>query len=692
MPNIVLIITAVADDAKLLVSTLATARDGPFITEWVQRLSEGLTRLKQGGIDIILVDLFLQDSQGVDTFDALFEVVPPIPIMTLSHEKDDAIAMEAVQHGAQGYLSKGYFQNSLLPQSLRNIIQRKQVEEALFVEKERARVTLDSIGDGVLSTDVNCNVTYLNKEAERMTGWSRDDAIGQPISEVFQLIDSQTHQAAPNPVSMVIQHKKPMGLYANSLLVRQDGYKAPIEDSVAPIFNRHGDVTGAVVTFHDVTQAQAMAQKMSHLAQHDYLTGLPNRMLLNDRLSQAVAYANRTSTQLAVLFLDLDNFKHINDSLGHPIGDQLLESVSKRLLTQVRQSDTVSRQGGDEFVILVLHEAYAENVAITAEKILNALGQPYYIAEHELHITTSIGISLYPFDGCDANVLIKNADTAMYQAKKKGRNNYQFFKHEMNVRAVERQSIEADLRRAIEREEFVVHYQPRVNLASGEITGAEALIRWNHPRKGLIFPETFIPIAEDCGLIIPIGRLVLREACRQAKDWLDQGMLPISIAVNISALEFRHKNFYECVREILRETGLEARHLELELTESVLMRNVEASTTILHALKALGVRLTVDDFGTGYSSLSYLSQFPIDVLKIDQSFVRDISGNTGNGIIVNAVISMGTSLRQKVIAEGVETVEQFCFLNAHHCEEGQGYFFGWPVPADDFVKNLQKSR
>lgn len=686
MTNTVLIITQDANDAKVLADTLATARDGPFTTEVVQRLSDGLSRLKQGGVDIILADLFLPDSQGIETFDVLFRSVPPIPIMILSAEINEGLAVEAVQRGAQGFLSKGYLRNSLVPQALRNVIQRKRVEEALFVEKEHARVTLESIGDGVLSTDVACKITYLNSEAERLTGWSRDEACGRPIAEVFNLLDGVTRQAARNPVEMVIKSKKTMGLYANSVLLRRDGYESPIEDSIAPIFNQNGDVTGAVVTFHDVSHAHAMAQKMAHQAQHDYLTGLPNRMLLNDRLSQAIAYARRHDTQLAVLFLDLDNFKHINDSLGHETGDQLLESVAQRLVAQVRQSDTVSRQGGDEFVILLLEDAHAENAIVTAEKILKSLGRSDHIAGHELHITTSIGISLYPADGESADVLVKNADTAMYHAKKMGRDNYQFFKGEMNVRAVERQSMEVDLRHAIDHEEFVLHYQPKVNLESGEIAGAEALIRWLHPRKGMIFPETFISIAEDCGLIVPIGRLILRQACRQAKAWFDQGMPSMPVAVNVSALEFRHKNFFECVREILQETGLEARFLELELTETVLMRDVESSATILHALKGLGIQLAVDDFGTGYSSLSYLSQFPIDVLKIDRSFVHDISANTENGIIVGAVISMGRSLKHKVVAEGVETKDQLSFLNAHQCNEGQGYLFGWPVPAGDFIK------
>jgi diguanylate cyclase (GGDEF)-like protein/PAS domain S-box-containing protein len=682
--NSVLIVTDCEEDLAALRQSLFSAHDGPFDVESASSLLAATERLKSEGIDIVLLDLTLPDSTGIPTFDALFKLTPTVPIMTLADDAGEEMAIEAVRHGAQGYLTKGYFRNALVPQALKNIIHRKRVEEALYVEKERARVTLESIGDGVLSTDVDGIITYLNAEAERLTGWAREQANGRPLAEVFCLIDGTTGTPARNPVEQVIELRKTMGLCGNSVLVRRDGYRSPIEDSVAPIIDRNGNVSGAVVTFRDVSKVRAMAEQMSYLAQHDFLTGLPNRMLLNDRLAQAIAFAKRHNTQLAVLFLDLDKFKHINDSLGHLTGDRLLESFAARLLATVRQSDTVSRQGGDEFVILLLEDVQAENAAITAEKILQSTRVAHEIDGHKLHVSTSIGISVYPADGADAPSLIKNADTAMYYAKQKGRNNYEFFKSAMNVRAVERQAIEADLRLAIEKGEFVLHYQPKVDLDTGRVTGAEALIRWLHPVKGMILPETFISIAEDCGLIIPIGKWVLRTACMQGKQWKEAGKEAISIAVNISALEFRRRGFFEGVRQALEESGLEPHCLELELTEGVLMRNAEASTLILQSLKKLGVRLAVDDFGTGYSSLSYLSQFPIDVLKIDQSFVHDISSNSSNGIIVDAVIGMGMSLRQKVVAEGVETEEQYSFLHDHRCAEGQGYLFGRPVPADQF--------
>jgi diguanylate cyclase (GGDEF)-like protein len=435
--------------------------------------------------------------------------------------------------------------------------------------------------------------------------------------------------------------------------------------------------------------ALAMARQMAHSAEHDFLTGLPNRMLLNDRVGQAIALATRHTKKVAVLFLDLDGFKHINDSLGHPIGDKLLQSVAKRLVDCIRGSDSVSRQGGDEFVLLLLELERAEDAAVTARRMLEAVAQPHTIDQHDLHVTASIGLSIYPDDGLDAETLIKNADTAMYQAKENGRRSFQFFKPAMNVRAVERQFIEEGLRRALERQEFALHYQPTVNLMTGAITGAEALIRWTHPTRGSIAPAQFIPVAEDCGLILPIGAWVLREACAQAQAWMDAGLPITSMAVNVSAMEFRDKNFLDGLFAILSETGLDPRSLELELTESVLMKHAEFTASVLQILRKRGVQVAVDDFGTGYSSLSYLQKFPVDALKIDQSFVRQISTAGDDTTIVKAVIGMARSLKLRVIAEGVETLDEVAFLRAYRCEEAQGYYFSRPVLPQQFAMLLR---
>ena len=439
----------------------------------------------------------------------------------------------------------------------------------------------------------------------------------------------------------------------------------------------------ATMEAHRLTeQVESAKIELDRLAHHDALTNLPNRMLMQDRLSQAIEVARRQHRQLAVMFMDLDRFKHINDSLGHSVGDQLLQSVAQRLVACVRQSDTVSRQGGDEFLLLLSSVEHADDAALSAQKMLATLAPPHHIEGSDIHISVSIGISIYPDDGQDAQTLIKCADTAMYYAKENGRNNFKFFEQDMNTRAVQRQSIEASLRQALDLQEFVLHYQPKIDLQSGSIVGAEALIRWQHPQRGMLSPAEFVPIAEDSGLIRPIGRWVLREACRQAQTWLQAGLPPITVAVNTSPLELRAEDFLENLRATLEETQIEPRYLELELTESVFMRDAASTGSLLQAIADLGVKLAIDDFGTGYSSLSYLSRFPIDTLKIDQSFVNRMNGNPDDANIVRAVISMGKSLRQRVIAEGVETSEQHASLVGLHCDQGQGFYFGRPVPAE----------
>ena len=691
MASRVLIITDDAVEAEVLRKVLGNFREGTFIVEWVRQLSEGLGRLRAGGIDAIIAELALPDSQGIDTFDQLFAAARHTPIVILSAADDETLTTATVQHGAQGYLSKSNLDNSLVPQSLHNLIQRKAVEETYFLEKARAEITLNSISDAVIGTDMMGNVDYLNIAAEIMTGWSWEEARGHSIGEVMRIVDGNTRQPKPNPIELVLQHNAPMGLTAGTFLIRRDGHEAAIEDSAAPIHDWEGKMTGAVIVFHDVTASQAMALKMAHLAQHDFLTNLPNRVLLNDRVEQAISLAKRHGTHLAVLFLDLDNFKHINDSLGHSTGDKLLQSVANRLCACVRASDTVSRQGGDEFVVLVTEDGFTENAAQVADKILATLAAPHIIGEHELHVTTSIGISVYPADGEDAEALLKNADTAMYSAKEKGRNNYQYFKAAMNVRAVKRQAMEADLRSALQRQEFVLHYQPKVNLETGAMSGVEALLRWMDPKGGLVLPGGFMPVAENCGLMVPIGRWVLREACIQTKRWQEAGLLPHSIAVNISAPEFCANNFIEDLRAILTETGLNPRCLQLEITESVLMRDAESSVGILEQLKKMEVQVAVDDFGAGFSNLSFLARFPIDILKIAPSFVRDISSSTGSGVIASAVIAMAASLKQVVVAEGVEDQLQWAFLKVQRCDEGQGYLFGRPIAAEPFTALLARN-
>lgn len=440
----------------------------------------------------------------------------------------------------------------------------------------------------------------------------------------------------------------------------------------------------ATVSAHAMAEvAERATAQMSYMAEHDFLTGLPNRSLSRDRLVQSMALAERHGVMVALLYVDVDQFKHVNDSLGHTVGDQLLQAIAKRLQACVRHSDTVSRHGGDEFIVLLTEVKVAGDAALIAAKIIEAMAEPMLIAEHRLYVTVSIGISLYPADGVDVEALIRNADTAMYHAKKTGRNNFQVFTPDMNDRAVARRSVEQALRDGLEQTSFVLHYQPKVNLETGAIVGAEALVRLQQVDR-LVGPTEFVSIAEDCGLILPIGSWVLHEACRQAAAWRHAGLDISQIAVNVSSVEFHGREFLANVRAILDDTNLDPRHLELELTESGLIQDTENTAEILSALKGLGVQIAIDDFGTGYSSLSYLRRFPIDTLKIDQSFVQDIDGNAGNAI-VSAIIAMGTSLKRRVVAEGIETREQLAFLRSRDCPEGQGYFLGRPMAAEAFA-------
>jgi diguanylate cyclase (GGDEF)-like protein len=424
------------------------------------------------------------------------------------------------------------------------------------------------------------------------------------------------------------------------------------------------------------------------MAQHDVLTDLPNRALLTERLSQAIGLAHRHRKQGAVMFLDLDSFKHINDSLGHDIGDRLLQLIALRLAACVRTTDTVSRQGGDEFVILLPEIEQPQDATIIAEKLLATFAEAVVIGEHELTITASIGVCIYPDDGSSAEIAMKSADTAMYHAKECGRNNYQFFRAEINARAVQRQLVEGCLRRALKHGEFLLYYQPQIDLRSNQLIGTEALVRWLDPDHGLVLPDLFIPVAEESGLIVPLGRWVLRESCRQMKAWQDRSLPGVGMSVNVSALEFRHKDFLAGLVTILKETGLDPHWLELELTESVLMRDVESSAVLLMALRNMGVGIGIDDFGTGYSSLGYLKRFPINTLKIDKTFVRNIVTDADDAMIVTAVIGMGRNLKQRIIAEGVETAEQLEFLRNQGCDGGQGYLLGRPMSAEGFAQWL----
>lgn len=656
--------------------------------ERVTTLEEGLARLSRQAYGAVLLDLSISSARDLAAIEHLKAVAPSIAILLLTRSVDQALARRAIARGATDYVVTEQLDTHTLCTVIAMMFERRAAERQRFVELERADVTLDSIGDAVLTTDTAGRVTYLNGEAEALTGWTRSEAFARPLGEVFDITEAVTGQPAPDPSHLAITKGEKIRFEGDYVLVGRKGAEATIEQSAAPINDRDGRIQGAVIVFRDVIVSRDRRLQMLHMAEHDALTDLPNRLLFNDRLARTIALARRYQRHAAVLFVDCDHFKHINDTLGHAAGDEVLREISARLRASVRASDTVSRHGGDEFLILLSEVDHAEGVRLIAEKVVRELSQPYTIAGHELMLTASIGVSVYPEHGRDPASLIEHADTAMYLAKNTGRNQVAFYVPDTGDPSVEHPSIETELQRALAADEFVLHYQPTINLDTGIISGAEALIRWRHPTRGLIPPDDFIPAAAASSLIVPIGRWALREACRQAKAWQQLGPRPIPIAVNVSARQFRTDGFVDDILECLAEADLDPRYLQLELTESALMVETGTTNSVLERLKTHGVVLKVDDFGTGSSSLSYLQHWPVDVLKIDQSFVREIVPVNGGAPLVRAVIAMGKSLGCRVVAEGVETRQQFAFLRSEHCDEGQGYHFSPAVDAEAFGRLL----
>jgi diguanylate cyclase (GGDEF)-like protein/PAS domain S-box-containing protein len=679
----VLLIAADADEAARVLGELGSVTEERFQVEWVTDLSSGIERLRDGGLQAVVLDLNLPGAQGTETFEELFRAATGVPILIVTEADTEAMARQALQHGAQDYLIREQANGYRLRRTVRTMLDRRAAD-AVALENEVANATLNSIGEAVLRTDIRGVVTYLNRVAEEMTGWSREEALGRPIVDVLQFVDSVSGAAIDDAVATVLREDKTEATTViTGTLVRRDGVELGIENRVTVVDDRSGNLIGAVVVVRDVGATRAASLETSRASQHDVLTNLPNRTLFNDRLRQAISLAERQGKQLAVLFVDLDQFKRINDSLGHTMGDKLLRSVAGRLVACVRRTDTVCRMGGDEFVILLSQVEHAEDAAITARKILRAVAAPHILDNKSLDMNVSIGGSTYPDAGQDAESLLSQADAAMYEAKQHGRNRYEFFRSDMRARLATRLLLEGDLRYALGRNEFLLHYQPKINLKTGLITGMEALIRWVHPKQGMLLPAAFVPIAEECGLISPIGQWVLLEACRQSRAWSEAGFGVMPVAVNVSAVEFQSKDFLSGVRAVLIATGMEPKNLELELTETVLMQDAESAVVTLRALKAMGVRLAIDDFGIGYSSFTYLRRFPVDTLKLDQSFVQEITADPQRITMVGAMINIGKSLNQRVIAEGVETRSQLDFLQRHGCGEGQGFYFSHPVMAEE---------
>jgi diguanylate cyclase (GGDEF)-like protein/PAS domain S-box-containing protein len=554
---------------------------------------------------------------------------------------------------------------------VRDITDRKNAERELQLSAQ----VFEGSQEGIVIFDDKWCAMRVNAAFTAMIGYTEQEIVG--IAKPMLRSNMHDPEFYEQIKETVRRHDHWQGEIWGQ---RRNGATFPAWASVSAVRGADQRIVNYIVIFSDISERKASEERIRHLSEHDFLTGLPNRVLLLDRLHQAIATARRNRGKLAMLFLDLDRFKNINDSLGHHIGDKLLQTVAERIKKCVRNNDTVSRQGGDEFVVMLTEIGGSEQVAHIAANILQAISIPFQIENHTLTVTTCVGISMYPDDGRDEDTLIKNADTAMYHAKESGRNNYQFFDHDMNVRMVERLTMEHQLRAALDHKQFMLEYQPQLDIASGRIIGAEALLRWHHPDAGLLMPTQFLHAAEASGLIVPIGDWVLQAACQQGKNWYDQGM-PMHVGVNLSVIQFRQKDFLQKVKDVLEQTGLPPRYLELEITESVLIDAAGTAMETMRALREMGVTLAVDDFGTGYSSLSYLKHFPVDKLKIDQSFVRDLADDANDAAIIRAILIMAKSLKLKVIAEGVETIDQLDFLRMQGCDEFQGHYFTQPVQA-----------
>jgi diguanylate cyclase (GGDEF)-like protein/PAS domain S-box-containing protein len=562
-------------------------------------------------------------------------------------------------------------------------INLETAKNELWRREEYFRSLIENASDIITILDEHGVISYTSPSTERILGYKPQELMGKNISEFIHKDDlpNFTH-------TLAIIAKSSNSTSSAEFRFRHKSNSWYILEAVGKNLRVESIISGIVINSRDITQRRHAEETIRHLAYYDPLTGLPNRILFLDRFKIALAQARRNKHLLAAMFLDLDHFKTINDTLGHTIGDNLLRAVADRLTNCLREGDTVARMGGDEFTLLLPQIDQPKDVSKTAQKILEALKSPFYFEGHELHITFSIGITVYPSDGEDVQTLLKNADLALYRAKASGRNMYQPYTETMKSKALERLVLENSLRHALEKKEFMIYYQPRIDINTRKIAGTEALLRWQPPHLGLISPSKFIPVAEETGLIIPIGEWVLRSVCVQNKAWQNAGFPPIQVAVNLSARQFQHPGLEEIITQILKETELESRYLELEITESMAMKNMEFTLAILDTLKNMGIAISLDDFGTHYSSLNYLKRFPIHTLKMDQSFVQDITNNADDAAIVNAVIVLAHSLGLKVIAEGVENEGQLNFLKNLKCDEVQGYLFSKPLPAGEFEKLL----
>lgn len=670
---------------------------------------EALARIQQQHYDLILLDLCMPEVDGFQVMEFVVSSGIDTTVIVVSGDTSINSAIKALRNGAYDFLRKPYEPEELL-HTVENALGRRKLErenENIGKQLEQSekwyRYLVNNSPDLIYTLDEQGCFTFLNDRAESLLGYGKDELVGKHYSDIIHEEDMpnvthifderRTGERASRNVEVRLKCKaeshRPRQF--ETRFVTMELNAMGMYDDIDPKFP--GRFVGTYGVAKDVSDRKKAEETINYQAYHDLLTGLPNRILFKDRLSLAMAQAKRNDEMLAVMLLDLDRFKVVNDTLGHVVGDELLLSVGARLRGCVREGDTLARLGGDEFTLLLPQVGGGEDATKIAQKIIAALERPFYIDNHELFVSVSIGISLFPNDGETIDGLVKNADIAMYHTKSRGKNNYQFYSQSMNASFSERLSLENSMRKALERDEFRVFYQPQLNIRTGRIVGMEALIRWQHPSRGLLPPSDFIPLAEETGLIVPIGEWAMRTACIQTKAWLNAGIPPVRLAVNLSAQQIEQSHFVEKIMQALHETSLDFGLLELEITESMIMQDVENTIVKLRKLSMAGVKISIDDFGTGYSSLSYLKKFPIHTLKIDQSFVRDLTKDlSGDTSIVTAIIAMAKGLKLNIIAEGVETEKQLELLQAMDCDEMQGFLFSWPLSSDEATKLLTESQ
>jgi diguanylate cyclase (GGDEF)-like protein/PAS domain S-box-containing protein len=657
----------------------------------VSSAEEAIERAGERRPDLVLMDIRLRgEMDGVQAAQVLRERFN-IPVIFLTAHADDAILERAKVTEPYGYILKPFAQRDV----------RVTIEMALHKHRMDARLkrrgdwyasALESLGDAVIVTDAQGLVKFMNPLAESLTGWPLQEALDRDITDVFRIANRRQRELTEHPLPRAMRRGEVIHLEEGAILIARNGQERPIEDSAAPIREPDGTISGGVLVFRDGSARRQAEERLFHLAHHDALTGLPNRALFHDRLEQAIALAKRERAMVAVHLLDLDRFKETNDTLGHVVGDTLLQAAADRLVSCVRETDTVSRLGGDEFAVIQTQVESADDAAALAGKIISAFTRPFIIDEHDIHSSVSVGITIYPIDDEDPNLILKNADAALYRAKEEGRDNYQFFIGETKRIVESRRSLDRDLRHALERGEFELFYQPAFDLKTGRITAAEALLRWRHPERGLVLPKEFIPTADRTGLILSIGKWALLHACVNAGAWQDAAP-GLKVSVNLAPAQIKRQELVTVLKRVLQDAGIPAACLEVELTEDIIGDHTQVITAFtMQRLRQMGVGVTIDDFGKGYASLSYLNSFPISKLKIDQSLISSLPEDASDATLVRAAICAGRTFGLRVVAEGVETEEQLAWVQDEGCDEAQGTLLGPPVPAEEFSRLLRDRR